>query len=344
MNELILIKPDDWHCHLRDQAYLERTVPDQAKRFARTIVMPNLVPPVTEIAQAQSYLLRIQPWIPANSDFQPLLTLYLTEHMQPKDIVAAKNSQLITAYKLYPAHATTHSQFGIQNIPKIYPLLEAMQKVDMPLLIHGEVNDAEIDIFDREAVFIDRYFHQLVKDFPQLRMVFEHVSTKTGVQFVKEAPNTLAATITPHHLLLNRNQLLAQALRPHHYCAPIIKSADDQAALLAAATSGNPKFFLGTDSAPHSREKKESACCAAGIYNAAAGIELYAEVFDRANALPRLENFTSRFGATFYRLPVNTQTITLVKKPWTVPATLPFGPEIVIPLMAGETLSWQLNA
>lgn len=341
MNEIILIKPDDWHCHLRDQAYLQRTVTDAIKYFARVIVMPNLSPPVTHWQQARDYLARIQSYIPKHFHFQPLMTLYLTENLQPQDIIDAKQSGIIHAYKLYPAHATTHSQAGIKNLQAVYPLLEVMQKWDIPLLIHGEVTDPEIDIFDREAVFIERHLALLLKTFPQLRMVLEHISSKTAVQFVQQAPANLAATITPHHLLLNRNQLLAQGLRPHHYCAPIVKTNQDQQALMQAAISGNPKFFLGTDSAPHTQMKKECACAAAGIYSSYAALPLYAEAFMRANALDKLENFASRFGAQFYRLPLNTEKITLLKQPWQIPATLPFADEMVIPLMAGETLSWQ---
>jgi dihydroorotase len=305
--------------------------------------MPNLSPPVTQWQQARDYLDRIKNYIPSNINFQPLMTLYLTENLQPKDIIAAKQSGLIVAYKLYPAHATTHSQAGIKNLQQIYPLLEQMEKSDLLLLIHGEVTNAEIDIFDREAVFIERYLAPLLRTFPQLRMVLEHISSKTAVDFIRQSPSNLAATITPHHLLLNRNQLLAHGIRPHHYCAPIVKTSDDQHALIHAATSGNAKFFLGTDSAPHSQIKKESACGAAGIYNGCAAIEFYAEAFMRANALDKLENFSSRFGAEFYRLPINTDKITLVKQPWQIPTALPFGEETVIPLMAGETLSWRIK-
>lgn len=342
MNEITLIKPDDWHCHLRDQVHLQRTVSDAAKQFARAIVMPNLSPPVTQWQQAHDYLARIKRYIPQSAHFQPLMTLYLTEELQSKDIIAAKQSGFIHAYKLYPAHATTHSHAGIKNLQKIYPLLETLQQVDMPLLIHGEVTDAAVDIFDREAVFIERHLAPLLKTFPQLRMVLEHISSKIAVEFVNQASQYLAATITPHHLLANRNQLLAQGLRPHVYCAPIVKTQQDQTALIAAATSGNPKFFLGTDSAPHTQIKKESACCAAGVYNGYAALALYAEVFMRAHALDKLENFASRFGAHFYHLPLNTERITLVKTPWQIPDHLPFGDDTVIPFMAGETLSWQI--
>lgn len=343
INEISLIKPDDWHCHLRDSVYLQRTVNDACKQFARAIVMPNLSPPVTQWQQAQDYLDRIKHYIPRHINFQPLMTLYLTEDLQRKDIIAAKQSGLIVAYKLYPAHATTHSQAGIKNFQHIYPLLEQIQQEDLPLLIHGEATDPSVDVFDREAVFIENHLTALLKTFPNLRMVLEHISTKTAVDFVQQAPKNLAATITPHHLLLNRNQLLAQGIRPHHYCAPIVKTHDDQLALIKAAISGNTKFFLGTDSAPHSQRKKESACGAAGVYNGYAALAYYAEVFMRMNALDKLEDFASRFGAQFYRLPINREKITLVNQPWEIPTSLPFAEETVIPLMAGETLSWRIK-
>lgn len=344
MNEITLIRPDDWHTHLRDDHYLERTVKDTASRFQRAIAMPNLVPPVTTLDLAKAYLERIQAQIPPNNSFQPLMTLYLTEETSPKTIEEGKKTDLISACKLYPAGATTHSSAGIRNIRKIYPLLETMQTVEMPLLIHGEVVDPEVDIFNREAVFIERTLTQLCKEFPNLPIVFEHISTKVATEFVLSSPQNLVATVTPHHLLLNRNDLLAGGIQPHHYCAPVVKSPTDQAALIQAATSGNSKFFLGTDSAPHTQTSKESCCGAAGIYSACAGIEYYAEVFEKQNALDKLENFASRFGAEFYNLPINSKSITLIKKSWTIPKSLPFGNEAVTPLLAGKTLHWQIKS
>jgi dihydroorotase len=305
--------------------------------------MPNLSPPVTQWQQARDYLERIKNYIPSHIHFQPLMTLYLTEDLKTTDIIAAKKSGLIHAYKLYPAHATTHSQAGIKNLQQVYPLLEAMQTVNLPLLIHGEVTDPAIDIFDRETIFIERHLSTLVKTFPQLRMVLEHISSKVAVDFVQQASAYVAATITPHHLLFNRNQLLAQGIKPHYYCAPIVKTQNDQAALIQAAISGNAKFFLGTDSAPHSQIKKESACGAAGVYNGFAALAFYAQAFAQAHALDKLENFASRFGAEFYGLPLNTDKITLINKLWQIPTALPFGSETVIPLMAGESLSWRIK-
>lgn len=342
MNELTLTRPDDWHCHLRDNDYLERTVPDTALRFHRAIVMPNLQPPITSVKMANHYLKRMKDHIPSNNTFTPLMTLYLTEDMPPSIIKEAKRSNIIKACKLYPAGATTNSATGVRDPDKVYPIFEAMQEFGIPLLVHGEVVDPSVDIFDREAVFIDRYLKPILQKFPQLSIVFEHISTKIAVDFVLNGPKNLAATITPHHLLLNRNDILAGGLHPHHYCLPVLKTTLDQAALIKAATSSNPKFFLGTDSAPHTKSSKESSCGSAGIYSACAGIELYAEVFDQQNALPQLENFASRYGAEFYKLPVNSDTITLVKKPQIMPKTLSFGNDTVVPLLAGKTLHWRI--
>ena len=343
MHEISLIQPDDWHCHLRDQPYLKRTVPDIAAQFGRAIVMPNLSPPIATVAQAKAYYNRIKAHVPRTTTFQPLMTLYLTDTLSSKEIKAAKESTIIVACKLYPAGTTTYSQTGIKNLQAIYPLFEAMQTANLPLLIHGEVIDSDVDIFDREAVFIERELLSLVRTFPELRIVFEHISTKIAVDFVSETPKTLAATITPHHLLFTRNDLLIHGFHPHYYCLPILKTSEDQAALIRAATSGNSKFFLGTDSAPHSKVKKESPCGSAGIYSAKSAIEIYAEIFERKNALHRLEDFSSRFGAQFYDLPLNTIKIALIKQPWEMPSSLSFDQDILVPLMAGKILQWQIK-
>lgn len=339
---LTLLRPDDWHIHLRDGAALANTVADAARSFKRTIVMPNLVPPVNNAEQAMAYRQRIEQHIPAGSDFQPLMVLYLTDKTTPEQISAAKAAGVV-ACKLYPAGATTNSDAGVTDINNIYPALEAMQAEDMRFLIHGEVTDAEIDVFDREKVFIDRTLSKLEKDFPELKMVLEHITTRDAVDFVGSANHNIAATITAHHLLFNRNHMLAGGIRPHYYCLPILKRNIHQQSLIQAATSGNPKFFLGTDSAPHARGKKEADCGCAGAYTAFHAIELYAEAFDRANALDKLENFASGFGPDFYGLPRNTETIRLSKTDWQVPATLPLGDDVLCPLMAGETLHWQLD-
>lgn len=343
MKDCNLIKPDDWHCHLRDNEFLARTVIDTAAQFARAIVMPNLNPPITSVAQARAYAERIANFIPKNIKFTPLMTLYLTEGMTPQSIYEAKNSGLIIAYKLYPQGATTHSATGVANLQRIYPLLNIMQECDIPLLIHGESINPEIDIFDREKAFIDSEMHTLLKQFPALRMVLEHISTNEAVQFIQEAPPQLAATITAHHLWLNRNDLLIGGLKPHHYCLPILKSSTDQMALIKAVTSGHPKFFLGTDSAPHERMAKESSCCPAGIYTAHTAIALYAQVFEKYNALNQLEAFASLNGPRFYKLPINSEKIILQKKTYAVPEHLSFGHGIVIPLLAGKTVDWQIG-
>ncbi len=343
MEHFSLIKPDDWHCHLRDNDFLARTVPDSAAQFARVIAMPNLNPPITHVSQAQAYQERIAHFIPNNVNFTPLMTLYLTEAMTPQSIFEANKSGLITAYKLYPQGATTHSAAGISNLQEIYPLLNAMQECDIPLLIHGESINPQIDIFDREKAFIQGELQALLKQFPALRIVLEHISTQEAVQLILEGPSPLAATITAHHLWLNRNDLLIGGLKPHHYCLPVLKSSADQMALIKAATSGHPKFFLGTDSAPHERMTKESSCCSAGIYTAHTAIGLYAEVFEKYGALNQLEAFASLNGPRFYKLPVNREKIILQKKPYTVPEHLSFGHGIVVPLLAGKTLEWQIG-
>ncbi len=340
--QLTLTRPDDWHIHLRDGAALTRTVGDVAHQFARAIVMPNLVPPVLNTEQALAYKARIQAARPAGNHFEPLMVLYLTDNTDPAEIAKAKSAG-ITACKLYPAGATTNSASGVTDLAKIYPVLEAMEKAGMHFLLHGEVTDSAIDIFDREKVFLDRTFSQVVKNFPALKMVLEHITTADAAEFVTAAPANVAATITVHHLLYNRNHMLAGGIRPHYYCLPILKRGTHQQALIKAATSGNPKFFLGTDSAPHAKDKKEAACGCAGSYTAYAAIELYAEAFEDANALDKLEAFASHFGADFYGLPRNTEVITLVKKEWQVPETLSFGDQPLVPLRAGETLRWQLQ-
>lgn len=340
--QLTLTRPDDWHIHLRDGNALTRTVGDAAQQFARAIVMPNLVPPVMNTEQAQAYKERILAARPKGSQFEPLMVLYLTDNTDPAEIAVAKANG-VTACKLYPAGATTNSASGVTDLKKIYPVLAAMQNAGMHFLLHGEVTDSAIDIFDREKVFLDRTFSQVVKDFPALNMVLEHITTADAAQFVAEAPGNVAATITAHHLLYNRNHMLAGGIRPHYYCLPILKRGTHQQALIKAATSGSPKFFLGTDSAPHAKDKKEAACGCAGSYTAYAAIELYAEAFEDAGALDKLEAFASHFGADFYGLPRNTDTITLIKQDWQVPDTLSLGDQPLVPLRAGETLRWQLQ-
>lgn len=337
---LTLTRPDDWHIHLRDGASLSRTVADAARSFKRAIVMPNLVPPVMTTAQALDYKARILAARAAGSDFEPLMVLYLTDNTDPAEIVRAKAAG-IHAAKLYPAGATTNSDSGVTDIQKIYPVLAAMEKVGMLLLLHGEVTDSSIDIFDREKVFLDRILTGVVQDFPALKIVLEHITTSDSVDFVSAASPSVAATITAHHLLYNRNHMLAGGIRPHYYCLPILKRNTHQQALIAAATSGNPKFFLGTDSAPHAQHNKESACGCAGSYTAYAAIELYAEVFEDAGALAKLEGFASHFGPDFYQLPRNRDTITLVKQDWQMPTSFLLGDSPLIPLRAGEHLRWQ---
>jgi dihydroorotase len=342
MDQITLLRPDDWHLHLRDGAMLRTVLPDTATRFARAIVMPNLKPPVTTVADAQAYRERILAARPAGSNFQPLMTLYLTETSSAEEIRKAKESGMVQGVKYYPAGATTNSENGVRDLRVVYPVLAAMERWDLPLLLHGEVTDPAVDVFDRESVFIERVLLPLRRDFPALRMVLEHVTTQGAVDFVHSAGPHMAATITAHHLLLNRNALFQGGIRPHHYCLPVLKREQHRQALIAAATSGSPQFFLGTDSAPHAQAAKESACGCAGIYTAHAAIELYAEVFDQAGALDRLEGFASRHGPTFYGLPCNTEQITLRRESWTVPASIGAGEEIVVPFRAGENILWRL--
>lgn len=342
MNTLTLTRPDDWHLHLRDGDSLASTVPAAARYFGRSIIMPNLVPPVTTTEQAAAYRQRILAQRPAGSQWQPLMVLYLTDNTAPEEIAAAQASGLVFAAKYYPAGATTNSDSGVTDLPRIYPVLAAMEREGLPLLLHGEVTDGDIDIFDREAVFIDRHLAPIVERFPGLKVVLEHITTAEGAQFVSDAPANIAATITPQHLLFNRNAMLAGGIRPHFYCLPILKRGTHQQALITAATSGSPKFFLGTDSAPHARHRKETACGCAGCYSHHAPLELYAELFEREHALDRLEGFASFHGPDFYGLPRNTDTITLERKPWQLPATVTLGKDEMVPLMAGETLNWQV--
>ena len=342
MTTLTITRPDDWHIHLRDGAQLKDTVRDASRYMGRAIIMPNLVPPATNTEEALAYRQRIMDQKP-QGNFDPLMVLYLTNNTSPEEIVKAKESGLIYAAKLYPAGATTNSDSGVTDVKNIYPVLEAMQKVGMLLLVHGEVTDASIDIFDREKTFIDSILKDVVNDFPELKIVLEHITTKDAAEFVSNAGDNVAATITAHHLLFNRNHMLAGGIRPHYYCLPILKRNIHQEALIKAATSGSKKFFLGTDSAPHMQHAKEAACGCAGSYTAHAAIELYAEVFEAAGALDKLEAFASFNGPDFYDLPRNSDTITLVKESWDVPTSYPLGTEKVVPIRAGEQIAWQVK-
>ena len=341
---LTLIRPDDWHLHLRDGALLAAVLPHTARCFARAIVMPNLKPPVTTVTLARAYRERILAALPAGMAFEPLMTLYLTEATTPADIAEARASGFVHAVKYYPAGATTNAASGVTDLRRCYPVFEAMQKHGLPLLMHGEVTDPDVDVFDREPVFVERHLTTLLRDFPALRMVLEHITTREAAQFVRGAPAHLGATITPQHLLMNRNAIFAGGLRPHAYCLPVLKRETHRQALIEVATSGDPSFFLGTDSAPHPRHAKESSCGCAGIYSAHAAIELYAEAFEAAGALDRLEAFASIHGPDFYGLPRNTGTITLHRQPWTVPEEVDFGGVPGVPMRAGETIAWRLQA
>mgnify|MGYP001466421107 CR=1 FL=1 len=337
---LTLTRPDDWHLHVRDGAPMAAVVPHTARQFARAIIMPNLRPPVTTAAQAQAYRERILAAVPAGVGFTPLMTLYLTDTLAPAEIARAREAGVV-AVKLYPAGATTHSDAGVTDVRHTYATLEAMQREGLLLLIHGEVTDAEIDIFDREAVFIERVLQPLRRDFPGLRIVFEHITTRDAAQYVREAGALTAATITAHHLLYNRNALFQGGLRPHYYCLPVLKRETHRRTLVEAAISGNPRFFLGTDSAPHAKGDKESDCGCAGCYTALHALELYATVFEAAGALDRLEGFASHFGPDFYRLPRHGSKVRLRKEASTIPTALPYGEQIIVPLAAGETLGWR---
>lgn len=340
---ITLIRPDDWHVHLRDGDALPLTTKDMSRYMGRAIVMPNLTPPVRTVAEAGLYRDRISAAMShLPRQFEPLMVLYLTDNTTPEEIARAAESSFVYAAKLYPAGATTNSSSGVTNIAALQPALAAMEKHDLPLLIHGEVTSDNVDIFDREKRFIDETLTPLVANYPKLRVVLEHITTADASEFVAEAPANVAATITAHHLLYNRNHMLAGGIRPHFYCLPILKRGSHQAALLKAATSGSPKFFLGTDSAPHPKDKKEAACGCAGSYTAYAAIEMYAEAFEAAGALHQLEAFASFNGPDFYRLPRNTDTITLEKKPWQAPLELELGDSKLVPLRAGETLNWSV--
>ncbi len=344
MDRLTITRPDDWHLHLRDGAAMKAVLPDTARRFARAIVMPNLKPPVTTVAAAAAYRARILAALPADMDFSPLMTLYLTDNLPPDEIDRARDSGFVHAVKLYPAGATTNSESGVTDLRKCAATLARMERLGVRLLIHGEVTDPDVDVFDREAVFIETVLSPLLKDFPALKVVLEHITTRDGAAFVESAGANVAATITAHHLLLNRNAMFAGGIRPHHYCLPVLKRERHRQALVAAATSGNPKFFLGTDSAPHGKKTKEASCGCAGCYTAHAGIELYAEIFDAAGALDKLEGFASHFGADFYGLPRNAGKITLLRESWTAPAQLPYlADDALVPLRAGETIAWRLE-
>ncbi len=344
MDTLNITRPDDWHLHLRDDAALAAVVGDTARRFARAIVMPNLKPPVTTVAQAAAYRARILAAVPAGMRFEPLMTLYLTDNMPATEIDAAKASGFVHAVKLYPAGATTNSDAGVSNLKKCAATLARMEQLGVPLLVHGEVTDPAVDVFDREAVFIDTVLLPLLRDFPSLRLVLEHITTKDGIDFVMAQGNQVAGTLTAHHLLLNRNAIFAGGIRPHHYCLPVLKRETHRQALLAAAVSGSPKFFLGTDSAPHAKSTKEAPCGCAGCYTAHAGIELYAEAFDAAGALDKLEGFASHFGADYYGLPRNAERITLARSAWQVPTQLAYvGGDPLVPLRAGESIAWRLE-
>jgi dihydroorotase len=340
---LTIRRPDDWHVHFRDGAMLRAVLPFTARRFARAIVMPNLVPPVSDIAAARAYRDRILAARPTGSDFTPLMTCYLTDTTDPAEVARGHAEGVFTAVKLYPAHATTHSAHGVTDIDRVMPVLERMAALGMKLLIHGEVTDPEIDVFDREAVFIERVLDPLRRRLPELRIVLEHVTTEEAVAYVGAGGPNLAATITAHHLIINRNAIFVGGIRPHLYCLPIAKREKHRRALRRAATSGNPAFFLGTDSAPHAVPTKETACGCAGIFTAPAALELYAEVFEEEGALDRLDAFASLNGPKFYRLPVNESRITLRREPWTVPERVGEGDNAVAPFRAGETLRWRLD-
>jgi dihydroorotase len=340
--QITIARPDDWHLHVRDGRALDTVVAHSARQFARAIIMPNLVPPVTTTAQALAYRERILAAVPKGCDFEPLMTLYLTDHTEPAEIARAKTSGKVYAAKLYPAGATTHSAAGVTALENIYPALEALQEHGLLLLVHGEVTDPAVDIFDREAVFIERVLIPLVEQFPALKVVLEHITTQEAVAYVRSAPARVAATITAHHLLYNRNALFQGGIRPHYYCLPVLKRETHRQALIAAATSGSPKFFLGTDSAPHARHTKETACGCAGCYTASHALALYAEAFEQQHALDKLEGFASFYGADFYGLPRNRGTVTLEQAPVTVPDSFPYIGGELVPLRAGEQLRWRL--
>ena len=343
MDRMNLTMPDDWHLHLRDGEALRSVLADSARRFGRAIVMPNLKPPVTTVEAARAYRDRILSALPPGGGFEPLMTLYLTDNTKPAEIHKARTSGIVNAVKYYPAGATTNSDSGVTDIRKCLDVLAVMAETGLPLLVHGEVTDPQIDVFDREKVFIERTMIALVQQFPALRIVMEHITTANAVKFVLSAPDNVAATITAHHLLMNRNDIFRGGIRPHYYCLPILKREEHRLALVKAATSGNPKFFLGTDSAPHARHTKEAACGCAGIYTAHAGIELYAEAFDAAGKLDKLEGFASFHGADFYGLARNRRQITLVRSSWSVPDVIAYGADALVPLRGGSTIAWKIE-
>ena len=343
MQQLTIRRPDDWHLHLRDGAALAAVLPHTALRFARAVIMPNLSPPVTTTAAALAYRQRIVSQLPAGADFTPLMTLYLTDTTAPEEIDRAAASGAVVGCKLYPAGATTHSAAGVTDVRRLDPVLERMSERGLVLQVHGEVTEPAVDIYDREVRFIEQVLAPLVARWPRLRVVFEHVTSRAAVDFVCNARHGIAATVTPQHLLLNRNALFHGGIRPHHYCLPVLKRESDRQALLAIVASGHERFFLGTDSAPHSRQAKENACGCAGIFTAHAGIELYAEVFEQLGALPKLEDFASSFGADFYRLPRNQRTITLERRAWVPPASYAYGADQLVPFRATESVGWALR-
>ena len=343
MTAITIRRPDDLHLHLRDGELMRSVLPFTAERFARAVIMPNLRPPVTTTEQALAYRQRILDALPAGMTFEPLMTLYLTDRTDPAEVDRAAASGCIVGFKLYPAGATTHSDAGVTNIRRVDAVLARMEERDLVLEVHGEVTDPNVDVFDREARFIDEVLAPLAARVPRLRIVFEHITTRAAVEFVLGSRAGVAATITPQHLLMNRNALFTGGIRPHHYCLPVLKSEDDREALVDVVATGDPRFFLGTDSAPHARGAKEAACGCAGIFSAHGAIELYAEAFESAGVLDRLQAFASEHGADFYRLPRNTGSLTLVKTPWEVPRTYPFGTETLVPLRAGEHIGWQLS-
>lgn len=341
VDRLILRRPDDWHLHLRDGAMLESVVDYTARQFARAIVMPNLVPPVTTVAAGEAYRRRILDAVDPALDFTPLMTCYLTDDIDPAEVERGFSEGVFTACKLYPANATTNSSAGVTDVAHIYPVLEAMQRIGMPLLIHGEVTDADIDIFDREAVFIERTLSKVIADFPSLKVVFEHITTADAVAFVEDAGPNIAATVTPHHLEINRNAMFEGGMRPHNYCLPVAKRERHRLEVRRAATSGSPKFFLGTDSAPHEVHAKESSCGCAGIFNAPVALESYAKTFEEEGALDKLEGFASEHGPRFYGLPLNEERVALERRDFAVPDRIDAAGTHVVPFHAGETLGWR---
>jgi len=342
MERLTIKRPDDWHLHLRDGAAMASVLAHSARRFGRAIVMPNLQPPVRTTQQALDYRSRILAALPAGTAFEPLMTLYLTDDTSPEEIARAKLSGRVFGVKLYPAGATTHSEAGVTRLSRCFHALERMEEIGLPLLVHGESTDPAIDVFDREKAFIEEILGPAHERFPRLKVVLEHITTRDAVHYVEVTGENVAATITAHHLLMNRNALFMGGIRPHHYCLPVLKREEHREALVEAATSGNPKFFLGTDSAPHARGAKEAACGCAGIYTAHAALEFYAVAFEEAGALDRLEGFAAEFGARFYGLPANRDTVTLLRQEWRIPETIPFGAQELVPLRAGESIPWKL--